>query len=331
MDQRPNGGPLAFNTMRLTWPDLPHRVRDRVADLAGAEVVNARGTTTGFGPGFAGIVDLANGTRVFVKATGEHEHPWSIGLARAELRANAALPETVPAPRLLWSDQGAWTLAGFECLEGASPSLPWSTSDLGRVFDALTDLARTPLTPGHALIPIVTSDTEFFTVWESFAKRPKQERLAAAARGGRWGEWALRHVDTFVAWECEAAAACAGGALVHGDLRADNVVIDTCGKAWMVDWPHATVGAPWLDLAFFLPSVEMQGGGSALEHFRSHPLGVSVGHRELRAVVTVLTGYFMLSSWQDAPEQIPRLREFQAAQAIPAARWLQALEPELAG
>ena len=329
MNHHADAGPAAFNTARMTWADLPARVRERVAELAGAEVAGARATTSGFSPGFAGVVSLVDGRRVFVKATGEAEHPWSIDIARAEVEVNAALPHHLPAPRLLWSDVGAWVLAGFEVIDGVAPELPWRQSELAAVFDAFTSLAVAQPLPGHRLRPIAEAHPDTFSMWERFAERPQEEREAAAARGGQWGEWALRHLSTLAAWERDSAAACTGGSLVHGDLRADNVLLDTHGKVWMVDWPHVSMGAQWLDLAFMLPSVAMQGGGPAHDHFRSHPLGVDVEHDAIRAAVTAIAGYFLLNSWEDAPAQIPTVRAFQAGQALPAIAWLQALEPRL--
>ena len=329
MNRDAEAGPLAFNTARMTWPDLPDDARERVAALAGADVVTAHGTSTGFSPGFAGGVHLADGRRVFVKATSEVLHPWSVEFARAEILANAVLPESLPAPRLLWSNDGPWTLAGFEFIDGGSPALPRRAHDLNKVLNALTNLAAAEPLPGHHLRPIAEAHADMFSMWAEFGALPHRERHAAALRGGPWGEWAMRHLDALVGWESEAAAVCAGDSLVHGDLRADNVVLDAHERVWMVDWPHVSTGAPWLDLAFLLPSVAMQGGGEAHEHFRSHALGALVSYREIRAMVTVITGYFMLNSWQDTPEHIPTLRAFQAGQALSAARWLQALEPSL--
>lgn len=322
-------GPLAFNTMRMSWADLPDSVRGRIVDLAGADVAHAHSTSTGFSPGFAGLLDLADGRRVFVKATGAAEHPWSIDLARAEIAANAALPTSAPAPRLLWSDDGDWALAAFELIDGETPALPWRTEDLESVLAAMTDLAHITPERGHSLPTFAEATSGLIGMWAAFAARPHADRQHAAQRGGPWGAWALRHLETLVEWESTAESLMQGDSLVHGDLRADNVLIDSHRKVWMVDWPYASVGAPWWDLMFFLPSVEMQKGGSAYDHFRLHPLGVDVPHETIRAGVTVMTAFFLLNSWEEPPEQIPTLREFQAGQAVPCVRWLQALEPSL--
>jgi len=56
------------------------------------------------------------------------------------------------------------------------------------------------------------------------------------------------------------------------NLRADNIMIDADHRSVMlIDWPHASIGAPWLDLAFMLPSVAMQGGGDPQKLFLRAP------------------------------------------------------------
>ena len=128
-------------------------------------------------------------------------------------------------------------------------------------------------------------------------------------------------------WEQEALRVCSGDALVHGDLRADNVLIDHDHdhRVWLIDWPHASVGAPWLDLAFMLPSVALQGGGDAATNFRSHAVSEGVHDDDLRAGLAGLAGYFAWGSRQPSPLGIPNLRRFQAAQAVATLRWLRDL------
>ena len=60
--------PLAFSGQRLDWRDLPRHVRARIAELAGAQVTAEISATSGFSPGFAAVLELADGRGVFVKA-----------------------------------------------------------------------------------------------------------------------------------------------------------------------------------------------------------------------------------------------------------------------
>jgi aminoglycoside phosphotransferase (APT) family kinase protein len=321
--------PLAFSGQRLDWRDLPRAVRTRIQELAGAQVTAETSATTGFSPGFAAVLELADGRGVFVKAVSPEQNPESPQLARAEVRAAAALPPQVPAPALLWSDDdGDWVLLGFEVAPGRPPLLPWRADELAVVLRALDTLSEAEPLPGHGLRPTAELLTGDFTGWTRIAALPADEldRLVAAA--GEVGPWLLAHLDLLVAWERDALAACAGTALVHGDLRADNVLIDhdhDGGRVALIDWPHASVGAPWLDLAFMLPSVAMQGGGTPQDLFWSRPVSRGVDAERLRAAVAGLSGSFAQAALQPAPLGIPNLRRVQAAQARHAVDWLRAL------
>ena len=317
--------PLAFSGQRLDWRDLPRHVRARIAALAGAQVTAEISATSGFSPGFAAVLELADGRGVFVKAVSAEQNPASPDLARAEIRVASGLPPSVPAPRLLWSDDdGDWVLLGFEVVHGRSPEIPWQADDLEAVLAALDVLGGTEPLAGHALLPAHDQLGEAFTGWRSLAAMDREPQDALVEQAGSLGTWARSHIDELVEWEADALRAMAGTALVHGDLRADNILIDPDHfRVAFIDWPHACVGAPWLDLAFMLPSVAMQGGGDPHAIFQAHPLAEGVSPTDLRAVLAAQAGYFAWHGAQPAPLGIPNLRRFQLAQAVAATRWLR--------
>ncbi|MBB2921127.1 phosphotransferase [Cellulomonas cellasea] len=319
--------PLAFSGQRLDWRDLPRAVRARIAELAGSQVSAETSATTGFSPGFAAVLELADGRGVFVKAVSPEQNPTSPEFARAEIRAAAALPPEVPAPRLLWFDEdGDWVLLGFEVSHGRPPLLPWDPEELALVLEALVPLAHAQPLPGHRLPRTDDLLAPDFTGWRSLARWPHDELEGAARLAGDLGRWAHEHLDDLVRWEQDALRVCAGDALVHGDLRADNIMIDRDrNRVALIDWPHASVGAPWLDLAFMLPSIAMQGGGDPQEIFWSHPVSEGVSPADLRAGLAGLAGFFAYGSLQPAPLGIPNLRRFQRAQGAQALAWLRDL------
>jgi len=317
--------PVAFSGSRLTWRDLPRSVRARIAQLAGAAVSSETSATSGFSPGFAAVLELGDGSEVFVKAVSAEQNPQSPELARREIVVAAALPPEVNATRLLWSDDdGTWVILCFEAVHGRSPEQPWRNDELDRVLAAVTDLATVrPLEP-NSLRSIASTLADDFHGWRTIAAAPSTGRAQGAAVFGPRGAWVLAHLDELAEWERGWVDAAAGTGLVHGDLRADNVLLDN-DRTWLVDWPHAAIGAPWLDLAFMLPSVEMQGGGLADDLFWSHPVAAGVAPHALRSVLAALAGYFTLSSHQAPPIGVPNLRRFQHAQAAVALDWLRRL------
>lgn len=315
--------PHAFSGQRLDWRDLPRHVRHRIGELSGAQVTAEITATEGFSPGFVAVLELADGRDVFVKAVSREISPLAVEQARQEIVAVSALPDEVPAPKLLWSqDDDEWVLAGFESVHGRSPELPWRRSDLDQVLGVVDVLSHAQPRPGRPLPRTVDLLADEFTGWRRLRDAPAHVRAELAATGPLAG-WALGRLDDLVRWEAGALDGCAGQGIVHGDLRADNVLIDADGKVWLIDWLRASVGASWLDLAFLLSSVAAQGGGDPAALFAQHAAGVS--HDDLRAGLTGLTGSLVWGSLQPAPPGVPNLRPFQSAHADAALRWLRDL------
>ena len=151
--------------------------------------------TSGFSPGFAAVLELADGRGVFVKAVSGEQNPVSPDLARAEIRVARALPPQVPAPKLLWSsDDGDWVILGFEVVHGRSPELPWRAEDLRAVADAVGALADAEPLPGHTLPRTDDQLAEDFTGWRklhALDEDTKQQYadLAGTSAAGRWRTW----------------------------------------------------------------------------------------------------------------------------------------------
>lgn len=318
-----SSAPIAFSGSRLAWADLPRRVRRTIADLAHAEVVSERSATNGFSPGYASLLELTDGTDVFVKAVSPDQNPHSPELARAEMTVARALPPGVAAPELLWSfDDGTWVILGYEAVEGRVPVHPWDRDELSVVLDALHDLATGPVPAPGALRPAEALVEELARSWVALLDDgPGLERAVDAV--GADGPWLREHLDDLAAAAGTAPAAARGTSLVHGDLRADNVLLAE-DRVWLVDWPHAaTGGAAWLDLALMLPSVAMQGGGDPDTLFRSRPTGRDADADALRAVLAATAGFLLHGSVQPPPPGIANLRPFQHAQAVATLDWLR--------
>ena len=113
-----------------------------------------------------------------------------------------------------------------------------------------------------------------------------------------------------------------GETLLHTDVRADNVLL-TPDRVVFVDWPHVCLGAPWVDLLAFLPSVAMQGGPKPWELFDDHPLARDAAGEHVDAVLAALAGFFVHRSTQPPPPGLPTIREFQRAQGAESVAWLR--------
>ena len=98
-----------------------------------------------------------------------------------------------------------------------------------------------------------------------------------------------------------------GDSVVHCDVRSDNLCLRS-GHAVLLDWNHARIGNPSFDVAFWLPSLLLEGG----------PLPETFGVDEFAVFVA---GFFAAQAGSPAPPGAPRVRGFQRAQLEVALPW----------
>ena len=293
---------------RIPWEAVPGGVRKAVEAGVGSSVVASATQPGGFSPGCASRLGLADGRSVFVKAVGSEPNPDSPGFHRIEAHVTASLPPETPAPKLLFAhDDGDWVALVFEDVDGHEPELPWRRDELGRVLAALTELSRA-LTPAPIEAPPLTERYgELFRGW----------RTLAAEEPAGLDSWPAERLDALAELEADWEEASAGETLLHADVRADNVLL-TPDRVVFVDWPHVCLGAAWVDLLAFLPSVAMQAGPKPWELFDDHPVGRNAAREHVDAVLAALSGFFVQRSTLPPPPGLPTLREFQRAQGTEA-------------
>ena len=298
---------------RVPWGAVPESVRTAVESDLGSRVVEATTQPGGFSPGCAARLRLDDGRSVFVKAVGSEPNPDSPGFHRREAQVAAALPPETPAPKFLVAhDDGDWVALVFEDVEGHEPEMPWRRDELDRVLVALTDLSQA-LTPAPIDAPPLTERySELFQGW----------RLLQAEAPEGLDHWAAGRVGALAELEARWEEASTGETLLHADIRADNILL-TDERVLFVDWPHVSLGAPWVDLLAFLPSVAMQGGPKPWELFDDHPLARDARNEDVDAVLAALSGFFVQRATLPPPPGLPTLREFQRAQGAESLAWLR--------
>lgn len=210
--------------------------------------------------------------------------------------------ETIRAPfmpRLLgYFDDGVRPVLALEDLSSATWPPPWTDRQIDAVLLRLDELHGIPL-PEH-LTRLEAADG---ADWRRVAADPANwARLGLCSAD--WLEDALPSLT-----EAAGAAPLAGDALVHLDIRSDNVCFRE-GRAVLLDWPEAAIANPDLDVAFWLPSLEADGGPS--------PESILPGHPELAAWTA---GYFFSrAALPDIPDA-PHVRPLQLAQSRTALPW----------
>ncbi|MGI8577688.1 MAG: phosphotransferase family protein [Nocardioidaceae bacterium] len=310
--------PVRATARRPHWEQLPAPVREVVESAAGAGVDAAHSTGTGFTPGFASRLDLATGSRIFVKAASSADdtlHGWPLSDAyREEARKLRALPPGIGSPVLLWSldeqiDGVQWVILGFENVDGAPPRRPWRLAQLHLVLAKLAAIAPALANPPAELALAPAED-------DLLAGYPG--RLARIRESEGDGDW-LHTVDRLCA---EAAPLLRGASVVHLDLRDDNILIDTSGEVWFCDWNLPAIGAPWIDLLCVLLSAK----GDGLDADRliaDHPLTRDVDGRSIDCLLAALWSFWGVARTQPVPAHSPHLRDHQTWYADVTRGWLE--------
>src|SRR5438309_11329380 len=97
--------------------------------------------------------------------------------------------------------------------------------------------------------------------------------------------------------------------------HADRAVQDNSPGS---DWPHARIGAAWLDVVGFAPSVTMQGGPAPDVVLARSAAGRNADPDAVNAGIATVAGYFTRGALQPPPPGLPTVRAFQAAQGVVA-------------
>jgi aminoglycoside phosphotransferase (APT) family kinase protein len=304
------------NQLRTRWSELPPEIHSEVARVLGGDIVEAVSQNTGFSPGSADRVRTEAGRRAFVKAVSRHRNPDSIGMHRREVTVMRALPSAVRAPRLLGSfDNGEWVALVLEDLPGRHPG---SANDGSDVFAVLAAVESLPLARGGDMPALPEASDELADDFAGLSK------LRAEGATHDLPSWVQQNLDALEASANHGSAAVGGDYLVHLDCRADNVLIDDSGNAWIVDWPWAAIGAHWLDGLTYLLDARLRGERLDAEAIlREHPLFAGVPRADIDAVLAGLMGLFFERGRLPAPLSMPTLRRFQLDQALAAMAWLQ--------
>jgi hypothetical protein len=291
-------------------------VRAEVEAALGAPVIATRSQVGGFSPGTADRVELADGRRVFIKSVGAEINALSVELHRDEARMMAALPDHAPAPELLHVlDQGDWMTLVLEDIEGRQPALPWHDGDIAAVVGALAQLhAAGPVAPPAVDRSFLDTHEDVFISWSLVADRCPDDL----------DPWCIERLDALVEREQVAVEHVAGEALLHCDVRADNLLVRPGGDVVLVDWAWCSRGAAWLDPAELLMSLVVQGSvdPDADAALLAGPLFADAPREHVESGLLTFLGMFEWRCREEAPPGLPTLRAWQRHCADALRGWL---------
>jgi hypothetical protein len=302
----PTTFPHGRTARRLEWAHLPPAVRADIERRCGSPVVSAASQGGGFTPGFASVLTCEDGSRHFIKAASTTAQRMFAASYREEARKLRELPAGVPAPRLLWSSDGEWMVLEVEYVEARAPRRPWRRGDLDACLDALETVAAV-LTPAPEALRADTFADEVGD-WPALWDHVRATRE-------------LPHLEEAAALAASCHEVVGGDTLVHTDVRDDNVLLTTDGRAWFCDWNWPTVGADWLDSLVML--VGPRGDGLDVDVvIAERALLRDVPADHVDRVLAVLCGYFLKSADDPVPPTSPYVRDVQRWQGEVVWDWL---------
>ncbi len=164
-----------------------------------------------------------------------------------------------------FDDDGSRPVLALEDLSDADWPPPWSNVRVAAVLDAVGAIHETE-PPAH----LEWEDEDGEADWRAIAGDP----AAFLALGLCAADWLAEFLPKLRA--AAGAAPLTGDALVHLDIRSDNLCIRD-GRAVMIDWNHARLANPDLDIAFWLPSLHAEGGPAPEAILPEQPRACGVG------------------------------------------------------
>ena len=245
------------------------------------------------------LVGLPDGGRAFVKcARGVDTASWirDEHVFYAQTRGTPFLPAM-----LGWDDDGEYPVIALEDLSHAHWPPPWTSDHVNAVLACLAEVAATPPPPD---LPRAAESQFDFQGWIEIEDDPAPF-LGLGLCSRAWLDAALPTLRF-----ATEIAPLAGDALLHFDVRSDNICIRD-GRAVLIDWNFACVGNPLADVACWLPSLHAEGGPTPDEILPD-------GAAELAAL---LAGYFGAHAARPEIPEAPHVRTLQLRQARTALPW----------
>ncbi len=289
---------------RLALAQLPGAVVAFIEETLGGKIKSFENQTGGFSLGAAARVVTETGTCGFVKAIGKAGFEGTYELYRREANILAELPAGGNIPRLLGTlEVDGWVVLIIQDVAGHHPRTP---IEVLAVLDALLEL---PEASAMKSLPDARTDVEIpFSRWNDI--QPNFRGMT---------DWARANIPRLHQLAMGATDAIAGDQLVHGDLRPDNVLIDSSAKVWLVDWPWAVRGAQWFNALLFLLDRELRLEGIDTDQIlATHRIFTGVSSQQIDAVLAGFAGYYVHAAEQPVLEVAQTLRDhqFECARAI---------------
>jgi serine/threonine protein kinase len=299
----------------MAYADVPEPVRAWVERSLGAPVVAAADQVGGMSPGCATRLVCADGTRAFVKAVGPELNPDTPAMFRREALTLGLLGRhPLWAPLLeVYDEPGGWVALLLEDVEGRHPHVhdDAEMTGLTRATDALVEATAGRVTT------LPDPDGEIALLDVSSTVRRWAEALAHARSVSPelMPRWVADRADELHerAVALAARAEAEAGALVHWDIRNDNLLVRPDGSFVFVDWGAASRGPRWADpLVVRLERVEDPWFDVSV---RDSPELARLGDEHVTTFLVALAGFLAYRAETAVDVGLPTLNAFRRTES----------------
>lgn len=277
-------------------PSIPEAISRRVEAILDSRVVESKPVARGYTPAMRFVVRTADGRSAFVKAASNDDTArWLLAERRVYERIRGDF-----LPRMLGFDEAPSPILVLEDLSAAHWPPPWTPCRVSALQAALERVHAT--TPPDGLVHVDVRGS-ILNGWSRVAADPTPFlSLGVVDRA-----WLDRCLPTLV--RAEADAPSRGDAMLHFDVRSDNVCFDG-DRAILVDWNWTCLGDARLDAAFFAASLAAEGGPSPDDFLPGEP-----------ALAAMTAGYFASQAGTPPPFPGSRVRALQRTQLEHGLPW----------
>jgi phosphotransferase family enzyme len=323
---------LSGREPKPAWDDVPEVLRARIADIVGEPIAGGEIAWGGYGPTASFVLTTASGAGHFCKGTHPSNTPeghQAVLRECANLRRFAELQRFGAAFRGLVEAEG-WHLIVLEAVERAQAVPPWTPDAVERVMALIAAFhAATPPQAEEALKDLRASDLiGRARNWHSLTEQGVRDGFVAlfadtdAAR-----EWLDANLEKLIALNARVAECGGPQGWIHADIRSDNLIFARGGRLALIDWAVLSRGPQLLDTAFFLPSLEGEGGPRCAEGLKLYEraTGVRFAAGDIALAATTVAGFFAARAGEPEIAALPRLRWVQRLQLFPALDWMCAV------
>jgi hypothetical protein len=267
----------------------------RIEKLVGAKVESCRPVEGGYTPALRLLCRTAQGT-FFVKAGAT---PLTSEFLHREIYVYNRIRGGFMPDLVAWEDHEAEPILILEDLSAHHWPPPWDRQRIDLTLAQIDAMHGTKA----SLEPYAQVHNMVGFGWQTVAADPRPF-LSLGIADGRWLDAALP-----LLLQSEGLCRTDGHHLTHWDLRSDNVCF-TESRAIFVDWNHACLSNPKLDLGFWLPSLAYEGG--------PEPERILPDAPEIAAWVS---GFFAARAGLPEISDAPRVRRVQRQQLETALPW----------